>query len=590
VIRRLTLRNWRSYEDVTIKFEAGTTFVVASNGVGKTSLVEAARWALFGTIASGGHGAIRAGAASAVATVELELPDLRVLSVERTLAGKARRAAETPVVRLNGALVPHEELERHLTGAYGTEPSFLARLTMPAVDRDHDMPTALGLEEHLGRYYGIDGLRTAVEQLNARRKAIEAHIKRIKDANSTSSQRLAQLQDDVERTARQVEQATETHKAAQDKVDTARDRERRLAEIQRWQDSHSAWTEAVERLALRISADLGRPVAVDGFEVALDERLADLDRQIEAVRIELAVNAAKEAALTGNEERLDAAHDDCPICRRPLDDRTIALAHEANAQDLAAVRGAIVELRTSETDLLALRERIKTAQNEWRRIPYPGEPPQASEADDEPVARTPLAAMAESALSALVEARAANVQATRDLNQARTADEAMRELESLFSQEAILRAAAEATESTLTELLDETIRPLAAEIDQRWKALFPDRGDLNTYSDGNITRTVNGHPLPYDSFSTGESMSATILLRLLVAQMATTADFCWFDEPLEHLDPDVRRKVASILSRVTAGEGPLRQVVVTTYEEPLARHLHARDEYGVRLLDVRQAG
>ena len=43
---------------------------------------------------------------------------------------------------------------------------------------------------------------------------------------------------------------------------------------------------------------------------------------------------------------------------------------------------------------------------------------------------------------------------------------------------------------------------------------------------------VNGHPLPYDSFSTGESMSATILLRLLVAEMATTADFCWFDEPL----------------------------------------------------------
>jgi DNA repair exonuclease SbcCD ATPase subunit len=166
----------------------------------------------------------------------------------------------------------------------------------------------------------------------------------------------------------------------------------------------------------------------------------------------------------------------------------------------------------------------------------------------------------------------------------------MRELESLFRQEASLRVAAEATESTLKELLDETIRPLAAEVDQRWKALFPGRGDLKTYSDGNITRTVNGYPLPYDSFSTAESMGATILLRLLVTQMATAADFCWFDEPLEHLDPDVRRKVASLLSRVTSGEGPLRQVVVTTYEEPLAHHLQARDEQRVRLLDVRQAG
>jgi hypothetical protein len=126
-----------------------------------------------------------------------------------------------------------------------------------------------------------------------------------------------------------------------------------------------------------------------------------------------------------------------------------------------------------------------------------------------------------------------------------------------------------ATDDLATVTL-KVIHPLAVEVDQRWKALFPGRGDLNTASDGNITRTVNGHPLPYDSFSTGESMGATILLRLLVAQMATDADFCWFDEPLEHLDPDVRRKVASLLSRVTGGEGPLRQVVVTTYQEPLA--------------------
>lgn len=591
MIRRLMLRNWRNYEDFTVEFGTGTTFVVASNGVGKTSLVEATRWALFGTIASGGNAAIRAGAASALAIVELELPDLRVLTVERTLAGKPRSAGVPPVVRLDGALVPHKELDQHLISAYGTEPGFLAGLTMPAVDRDRDRPSALGIEEHLGRYYGIDGLRNAVDQLKAMRKANEARIKRIKDANSTSSQRLAQLQSDVEQTARQVEEATGGHKAVRDMVDRARERERLEADVQKWQDDHSAWAEALERLAVRVSADLSRPVAVGSVERVLDERLAVLDQQIETVRVEIAVNLAKEAALTANEERLDAAHEDCPVCRRPLDDTTVALAHEANLQELSAIRDSILELRTAEIDLLAQRERVKAAQTEWRRIPRPGEPPQAPAADDdEPVTAAQLAAMAEATLSALVEARAAHVQATRELDEARAADEAMLELESLFRQEASLRVAAEATESTLTELLDETIRPLAEEVDQRWKALFPDRGDLNTYSDGNITRTVNGHPLPYDSFSTGESMSATIILRLLVAQMATTADFCWFDEPLEHLDPDVRRKVASLLSRVTSEEGPLRQVVVTTYEEPLARHLRARDEQRVRLLDVRQAG
>jgi hypothetical protein len=35
MIRRLTLKNWRNYQDVTVEFGVGTTFVVASNGMGR---------------------------------------------------------------------------------------------------------------------------------------------------------------------------------------------------------------------------------------------------------------------------------------------------------------------------------------------------------------------------------------------------------------------------------------------------------------------------------------------------------------------------------------------------------------------------
>ncbi|MEV4323104.1 AAA family ATPase [Microbispora rosea] len=589
MIRRLKLRNWRNYADVAFDFHAGTTFVVASNGVGKTSLVEAARWALFGTIAPGGNAAIRAGADHAFAAIELELPDLRILSVERTLTSKSRNA-DTPVVRLDGAPVSPEQLNQHLLNAYDTEPHVLAALTMPAIDRDHDKPTALRIEEHLGRYYGIDGLKEAIGRLKELRRANDTRIRQVKHANSPSSQRLVQLHSEAEQAELRVEEAAARYKAAQDRVDKARERQRVEAEMKKWRDRHAAWVEAVEILAARVSVDLGRPLDVDGVETALDERLADLDQRIETIRVEIAVIAAKAQALTSNEERLDAAHDDCPVCRRPLDDTTISRAHASNQQDISAIRGSISKLRSAETDLIAQRERLKSAQTEWRRVPQPGQPPQIPPGDDEHVAVAELGAMAETALSVLVDARAAHVQATRALNEARAADKAMRELESLFRREASLRVAAEATEATLKQLLDETIRPLAAEVNQRWTALFPDRGKLHTRADGSITRTVNGHPLPYDSFSTGEGMSTTILLRLLVVQMATMADFCWFDEPLEHLDPDVRRRVASLLSSVTSGEGPLRQVVVTTYEEPLARLLQARDEQSVRLVDVRHRG
>ena len=59
VIRRLTLRNWRAYEHLELDFEPGATFVVAPNGVGKSSIVEGARFALFGSVPPAKEGAAR---------------------------------------------------------------------------------------------------------------------------------------------------------------------------------------------------------------------------------------------------------------------------------------------------------------------------------------------------------------------------------------------------------------------------------------------------------------------------------------------------------------------------------------------------
>ena len=48
MIHRLLLQNWRSFERLDLSFESGTTFVVAPNGVGKSSLVLGLAWAVFG--------------------------------------------------------------------------------------------------------------------------------------------------------------------------------------------------------------------------------------------------------------------------------------------------------------------------------------------------------------------------------------------------------------------------------------------------------------------------------------------------------------------------------------------------------------
>jgi recombinational DNA repair ATPase RecF len=81
MIRRLILENWRNYISADVPLSGGTTFVAASNGVGKTSFVEAARWAPFGSHLR--TSPARGGSERTSATVELLLPDTTVLTVTR---------------------------------------------------------------------------------------------------------------------------------------------------------------------------------------------------------------------------------------------------------------------------------------------------------------------------------------------------------------------------------------------------------------------------------------------------------------------------------------------------------------------------
>jgi DNA repair exonuclease SbcCD ATPase subunit len=590
MIRALRLRDWRNYADVEIQFNAGVTFVVATNGVGKTSMIEAARWAMFGALGPTPEAAIRAGAISAEASVDVVLPSTRVLTITRPLVQPSNRkdTQPEPKVTIDGAAFPPGELAALLASEYKTDPAFLARLTMPAPGRNDDKPHTLGLENHLGQIFGINGLRTALARLDELKLDNDRAIRGIKQTNSASAKRLADLTQLVRDTQTAVEEQTTKLETAQSRAETVR-------EYFRLQDARTSWNTANEARLARLEAVARRTTEKTGIETTaatvhdtIRTALASVDDALGTVRVDIAVAVAQTDSVIANLQRLDESHADCPVCRRPLDDETIDTAHAEADNELAHLRERTTELADLETDLTEQRGQLVDLQSELDNIPsLTAEPTHADSVTFVDYDRHAAAVDVTEVMDALVEARADATQAQRDLETAREADRAMRELERLFRREAKLRVATETTQATLDEVLETTVGPIASEVDQRWSGLFPNRGSLTTRADGTITRRVNDHDVPYDSFSTGEGMGATILLRLVVAHLTSVADFIWFDEPLEHLDPDVRRHVANMLSRVTAGDGPVRQVVVTTYEDPLARQLRARDSHRVHLVDVR---
>jgi DNA repair exonuclease SbcCD ATPase subunit len=592
MITHIHIRDWRNYDELELDLGPGATFIVAANGVGKTSFVEAISWALFGlsnrTISP--SNAVRVGANEASAEVTIDLGSRGSLVIRRVLPRRAVRTAE-PTATLNGESITTDEMEALLTDVFEANYSFLSRLLVPFGNREQatTRPDQIGLEQHLGRMYGVDNLQAAIIHLTQQLKDNEKEIKAVKAAHAADPLRLAELRRRVEETDT-IRRAHEHELATLDaELERAHRNDHALLRQAEWATQKADRDRAVEELTSTVKEVFGRALVPESLNDVIADREEVLSNRIRDLQVTQGVNRSRVESLETNRERLDSAHDDCPVCRRPLDDATIELAHVSTDIEIDDLRRTNETLALDEArqvqDLKSVRE-LRTA---VQRIPTLSPQPETAPHDDTARDSANLTPLVQLAREAVVEASTEHRLAKDRLATELTAASANDELIGLWAMAANLQAAKDSTQATLTELLEGTVAPLAAEISQRWTSLFPDRGAVTTTPAGQITRSLKGVDLPYEAFSAGESMGAILLLRLLVVQMATSASFCWFDEPLEHLDPDTRRDVANLLSRVTNSNGPLKQVVVTTYEDQLARRLQDRDPDRVRLVYVRHA-
>jgi DNA repair exonuclease SbcCD ATPase subunit len=209
-----------------------------------------------------------------------------------------------------------------------------------------------------------------------------------------------------------------------------------------------------------------------------------------------------------------------------------------------------------------------------RSVPVPVEPSSAEEAEDLDVIRQAHDAARDDvqAHDQDIAVRTAAMTTTKEALDAIEQDqEQTSRLEELFRLEGLARAAAQTFGQTADRIMEQHIEPLVAEVARRWKQTFG-RGGLQLSADGRITRKVGSRTLSFGALSGGERVWALLVARLLVAGASTRAPFVWLDEPLEHLDPRLRRIVAATLA-MASSRGGLRQVIVTTYEAPIAQQL-----------------
>lgn len=588
MITALELRNWRTYDHLVLTLGPGATFIVAPNGVGKSSIIEAARFATFGFAPTRG-GAHKVGATGPTrASVTIDLGDERTLRITRTLPTKKKAAPVVDATIDDQPLAP-ADLDGFLSDAFGASVAFLDRMSMMSGSEVIGNTKGVDLKSHLSSFLGLGGVERAITETDRLLKIAAGDVDHHRNAARISEAELQALRTNADRARAQLAEADAAVSAAQEQFRQARAAhsaaERAAEAIARADARHAALSE----LAAKASDLTGSPVTVDTLDDALARAEAAMYEEVERIRRRRAELDGRIAASTAAMEELTGTTGACPVCRRPLDPADVEAAragHEAEIRAWEAERDDLDEPAASEQ-----LHRVSTLRAAvLRHGPLPEIPADTPTVEDAAAAEAEAATALDTVAMAAAESRAATGAAEARLTEAMSAASALDAVIAAFERQATLEAARDALTKARATLLTEGIEPLEEALRERWTNLFEHRTGLTLDGDGSVTRTVGDETLSFDQFSDGERMAAQLLLRVLVLKATTKLPFLWIDEPLEHLDPDARRALSLLLAGAPQEPGgPLRQVVMTTYEEPLVRRLQSALA-GTHVTYVRAAG
>jgi DNA repair exonuclease SbcCD ATPase subunit len=583
VITSVTLNNWKAYDRFQLELGAGTTFLVARNGVGKTSFVEAVLWALLGSAASGVDGdAARRGDAAATVTLQIRLPRAGLVTLTRHIHADAKRGRPAEEVSFHSGSRQAEgetSWQALLSAEWSAAPALLGRLlVLPehAVWQELESPAGVSINTAIRDLLRLDALGDLANEAGA---AARRAKRTAQESRAVGARELADAKAAVE-TARAAYVAAEAEVTALRAAYTARAARRQFeaahaqwrTELAEWQQRQAAGRDAVNAL-LR---DLSTPAVIQDAAAPddVDRQLTLIRASLDEVDAELASTRAVRELTERHRRDLDV-DGDCPICLRPMDAATVHAAERRHAALLDGLAERLRGLAEERNRLVDVRDRLATLQQALAE-PAPAEPVLEEPAR---VADPALADASDEELLAAGRAAAHQAEQLRDaLGAARSSLLAVQNREREWTtavlahrRDALATLVQDTANTVADALTSEAADPLQQLVRQQWKKL-PLGERLGIDDDGTIFVHHNGRRLHYRCLSGGEKAQVVLLYRVAALKALSAAPVLLLDEPLEHLDPRNRWRFGRMIASLSAS-GALAQTLVTTYEEPLARRL-----------------
>ena len=163
MITYVSLENWKTYRTFELKLDRGTTFLVAANGVGKTSFIDAVQWAL-DRGAAPSKAMMRRRTKTTSVVVEVIAGDATI-RVKRSLTlGRAKTPATNIEAWIDNEVVEPDEAFHQLADTWKVDNRFSSRAAF-LTDRFLDKDAEPDLRSHLTRLHALDHVQQAITAL-----------------------------------------------------------------------------------------------------------------------------------------------------------------------------------------------------------------------------------------------------------------------------------------------------------------------------------------------------------------------------------------------------------------------------------------